>query len=106
MAQYLVGDIASVCGDLQTVITQRPTASGSNEWVQVENEDQAHAMVRFASGARGVIETSRIACGRKMGLTYVVTGTKGTLSFTQERMAELKLYRHDEPEHRQGLKHC
>ncbi|QHP54943.1 gfo/Idh/MocA family oxidoreductase [Pectobacterium carotovorum subsp. carotovorum] len=104
MAQYLVGDIASVCGDLQTVITQRPTAPGSSEQVQVENEDQAHAMVRFVSGARGVIETSRIACGRKMGLTYVVTGTKGTLSFTQERMAELKLYRHDDPENRQGFK--
>ncbi|TOL45047.1 myo-inositol 2-dehydrogenase, partial [Vibrio parahaemolyticus] len=41
---------------------------------------------------------------RKMGLTYVVTGTKGTLTFTQERMAELKLYRHDDPSNRQGFK--
>jgi hypothetical protein len=37
------------------------------------------------------------ACGRKMGLSYVITGTKGAISFTQERMAELKLYLHDDP---------
>ncbi|MCV9878069.1 Gfo/Idh/MocA family protein [Brenneria izbisi] len=104
MAQYLVGDIDSVCGDLQTVITQRPSHAGSTRWVQVENEDQAHALVRFANGARGVIETSRIACGRKMGLTYVVTGSKGALSFTQERMAELKLFLQDDPAHRQGFR--
>ncbi|PHM64934.1 putative oxidoreductase [Xenorhabdus stockiae] len=104
MAQYLVGDITTVCGDMKTIVKARPEISGSAVLIPVENEDQAHAMVRFDSGAIGVIETSRIACGRKMGLTYVVTGTKGTLSFTQERMAELKLYRHDEPANRQGFK--
>ncbi|WP_426576540.1 Gfo/Idh/MocA family protein [Xenorhabdus stockiae] len=104
MAQYLVGDITTVCGDMKTIVKVRPEISGSSVLIPVENEDQAHAMVRFDSGATGVIETSRIACGRKMGLTYVVTGTKGTLSFTQERMAELKLYRHDEPANRQGFK--
>lgn len=61
-------------------------------------------MVRFTNGAMGTIETSRIACGRKMGLTYVVTGTKGAISYSQERMAELQLYRHDEPQARQGFK--
>lgn len=60
-------------------------------------------MVRFAGGAQGVIETSRVACGRKMGLSYVITGTKGTISFTQERMAELKLYLHDDPVNRRGF---
>ncbi|PHM56778.1 putative oxidoreductase [Xenorhabdus sp. KK7.4] len=104
MAQYLVGDITTVCGDMKTIVKVRPEISGSSVLIPVENEDQAHAMIRFDSGAIGVIETSRIACGRKMGLTYVVTGTKGTLSFTQERMAELKLYRHDEPVNRQGFK--
>ncbi|PHM69397.1 Gfo/Idh/MocA family protein [Xenorhabdus sp. KJ12.1] len=104
MAQYLVGDITTVCGDMKTIVKARPEISGSAVLIPVENEDQAHAMVRFDSGATGVIETSRIACGRKMGLTYVVTGAKGTLSFTQERMAELKLYRHDEPANRQGFK--
>ena len=104
MAHYLVGDIVAVCGDMQTVIKQRPDPQDPARLLPVENEDQAGALLRFAGGAMGTIETSRIACGRKMGLTYVVTGTKGTLSYTQERMAELKLYRHDEPAERQGFK--
>ncbi len=104
MAQYLVGDIQTVCGDMEIIVKKRPEETGSGIMVAVENEDQAHTMVRFNSGAMGIIETSRVACGRKMGLNYVITGTKGTLSFTQERMAELKLYRHDEPANRQGFK--
>ncbi|HAN6049334.1 TPA: Gfo/Idh/MocA family oxidoreductase, partial [Escherichia coli] len=103
MAQYLVGEIEQVCGDLKIVVPARPAKAGSSEMVTVENEDQAHAMVRFAGGAQGVIETSRVACGRKMGLSYVITGTKGAISFTQERMAEIKLYLHDDPVNRQGF---
>lgn len=104
MAHYLVGDIEAVCGDMQTVIKQRPVTQGSDQMAKVENEDQAHAMVRFANGAMGVLETSRIACGRKMGLSYTITGTKGTIIYTQERMAELKVYYHNEPSSRQGFK--
>jgi len=97
MAHYLVGEITEVSGDMATLIPQRPSPVAGQPPQQVENEDQANALLRFSNGAMGLIETSRIACGRKMGLTYVVTGTKGTLSFTQERMAELQLYRHDDP---------
>lgn len=105
MAHYLVGEeIVSVVGDMQTVITERPNPQNLAEKVKVENEDQATALLRFANGVMGTIESSRIACGRKMGLTYVVTGTKGTLSYTQERMAELKLYLHDDDKSRQGFK--
>lgn len=105
MAQYLLAtDIVSVSGDLQTVIKHRPDPQDRNKLVEVENEDQASSLLRFANGVMGTIETSRIACGRKMGLTYVVTGTKGTISYTQERMAELKLYLHDDDPARQGFK--
>lgn len=104
MAQYLVGDIQQVCGDLKIVVPQRPAHAGSSQMMAVENEDQAHAMVRFSNGIQGVIETSRVAGGRKMGLSYVITGTKGTISFTQQRMAELKLYLHSDPQNRQGFR--
>lgn len=67
MAQYLVGDIREVCGDLKIVVPQRPASAGSSENIAVENEDQAHAMVRFEGGAHGMIETSRVASGRKWG---------------------------------------
>lgn len=104
MAHYLVGNITEVSGDMQTVIAERPDPQALDRLLPVENEDQASALLRFSNGAHGVIETSRIACGSKMGLTYVVTGTKGTLRYTQERMAELALYLHDDEAGRQGFK--
>ena len=105
MSQYLLGqDIRAVIGDMQTVIKNRPNPHNVQERLAVENEDQATALVRFDNGCMGMIETSRIACGRKMGLSYVITGTKGSISYTQERMAELKLYLHDEDPARQGFK--
>ena len=105
MSQYLLGqDIRTVIGDMQTVIKNRPNPHNVQERLAVENEDQATALVRFDNGCVGTIETSRIACGRKMGLSYVITGTKGSISYTQERMAELKLYLHDEDPARQGFK--
>ena len=104
MAQYLVGDIIAVNGDLQTVIKQRSLPGQPGQVGTVENEDQAHAMVRCANGAIGTIESSRIACGRKMGLTYEVTGTKGTIIFDQERMAELKLFTRGSNTAREGFK--
>lgn len=105
MSQYLVGsEIKTVIGDMQTVIKTRPNPQNLSEQLPVENEDQATAMVRFENGCMGTIETSRIACGRKMGLSYVITGTKGTISYTQERMAELKLYLHTDDPARQGFK--
>lgn len=105
MAQFLVGyDIQSVSGDLATIIKTRPNPHNLAEQLAVENEDQATAMLRFSNGCMGTIETSRVACGRKMGLSYVVTGTKGSIRFSQERMAELELYSHQDPSHRQGFK--
>ena len=57
-----------------------------------------------ARGAIGTIGTSRIGTGRKMGLTYEIQGTSGALCFTQERMNELKLYRHTDPPAERGYK--
>lgn len=103
LSEHLSGRrIEAVCGDLQTLIKQRPSAGGSG-MERVENDDQAQAMLRFEGGLMGNVETSRIACGRKMGLAYTVTGTRGAIVFDQERMNELQLYRHDGPQGRRGF---
>jgi predicted dehydrogenase len=113
-AQYLIGDIAEVCGMCETFIRERPLAgSGSGQTAraaagaptrEVENDDVAQFLMRFASGAVGTIGTSRIGTGRKMGLGYEIQGTRGALFFTQERMNELKLYRHGDPAAERGYK--
>lgn len=104
MAHYLVGDITEVCGDLRTVIKRRPVAGQPGQFAEVENEDQAHCLVRFANGAQGTLETSRIAWGRKMGLTFEVTGTQGSLVFDQERLSELQLYTASDAANRAGFR--
>jgi predicted dehydrogenase len=104
MAQYLVGEIVVVCGDTQTVIKERPIAEKPGEMGVVENDDHAHFMVRFANGAIGTLETSRVATGRKMGLTYEISASKGSICFDQERMSELKLYLAEGPNGRRGFR--
>jgi predicted dehydrogenase len=101
LAHTLIGPIAEVCGDLKTVIADRPLPGGGRR--RVENEDQAHALVRFASGATGTLEASRVALGQKMGLGFELTGTKGALVFDQTRLNELRLYRGGDARGRQGF---
>ena len=104
MARFLVGDIVSVCGQLETIVKERPVEAGHSETRAVNQDDQARALVRFANGAGGVIEASWVATGRQMQLAYEITGTRGALAFTQERMNELKLYTTDQPAGRDGFK--
>jgi predicted dehydrogenase len=91
LAQELVGDIASLCAMVDVVHSERPVP-GSSKTAKVENDDIAHALVRFKSGARGVLTSSRIAHGRKNGLKIEVHGSNGMLWLDNERMNELNLY--------------
>lgn len=104
MAHYLVAPITQVCADLQTVHPQRPLTADTHEMARVENDDQVHMMVRFANGAIGTLESSRIAWGRKNSLWFEVTGTKGTLIYDQERLSELQLYTANDAKNRQGFR--
>lgn len=91
MGHFLLGPIARVNANLQTVIAQRVDRA-SGERRPVENEDMVQALIEFSSGVCGTMEISRIATGYKCGLAVEVHGTRGTLLFDQERMNELKLY--------------
>ncbi|MDE8602745.1 Gfo/Idh/MocA family oxidoreductase [Marinomonas sp. RSW2] len=104
LAIHLVASIQSLCADLKVVHQQRPLAQGEQGVGHVENDDQAHMMVRFANGAQGTLEASRIAWGRKNGLSFEITGTKGTLIFDQETLSELSLYINEGNPQTQGFK--
>jgi predicted dehydrogenase len=101
MAHYLCGPIAEVVADSQIVHKSRPDGKGGR--ATVENDDQTNLIVHFDNGALGSIEASRVAAGRKMGLTYEVVGTKGAIYFDQEAMAELQLYKGADPTNRCGF---
>lgn len=103
IARYLAGEIEEVMGDIRTVHASRPLAGDRGRTGRVENEDQANALLHFASGVQGVIVSSRAAWGRKNHLSFEVHGSKGMITFDQERMNELKIYRHDGPRETQGF---
>lgn len=89
LAQFLCGPIAEVVADTQIIHPTRPGPGGPR---QVENDDQGNMLCRFASGVMGNLHGSRVQAGRKMGLTYELTGTKGSVFFDQERLGELHYY--------------
>lgn len=96
----LIGPIASVSAEIETVHKLRPTPTGSEA---VTNDDHAHITCRFESGTLGSLYISRIATGRKMGYAYEMFGTKGAIRFDQEDQNALWLYKGDAAANRQGF---
>src|SRR5580692_450327 len=62
------------------------------------------AFLRFENGATGSIEANWIATGRKMQHDFEVWGTRGALSFSQERLNELHWYSVDDRPGRRGFR--
>lgn len=103
LAQELMGPISSLTAMVDVVHKERPVPGGLQR-ARVENDDIAHALLRFASGARGVMTSSRVAHGRKNGLKVEVHGSKGMLWLDNERMNELNLYLAEGPPERRGFR--
>lgn len=97
-AEYLLGPISAVMGDMVTAI---PTRAGDRA---VAVDDIGRAFLRFANGASGSLEASWIAMGREMQHDFEVYGSKGAIAFTQERFNELKYYSAADPVGRQGFR--
>jgi predicted dehydrogenase len=91
MARYLLGHVTEATGQSRTIHKTRPIALDSAEHSPVLVDDVTFALVEFESGAVGTIEANWAASGRTMDLSWEITGTKGALAFSQERMNELLL---------------
>lgn len=104
IARLLVGEIAAVSGQATTVIKKRPIAPGASEMRKVGNDDQTQFLIEFAGGATGHIETSRIATGSHMDITYEIVGTHGAIQFDGERMNEIRIYSDRDPEECRGFR--
>ncbi len=104
VARHLLGPISAVCGQLQTVIQQRPESAGNARMRAVAVDDIAHALLRFERGCVGTLEASWVARGRKMQIDFEITGSKGALVFSQERFNELRLYKAETNSSRNGFR--
>ena len=92
VGHFLTGShISKVVGDINIVHETRKSLEDKTSQ-QVDNDDMVSALVHFENGVKGHIGASRVTWGRKCGLRWEVHGTRGTISFDQERLNEIKLF--------------
>ncbi|MFQ1699704.1 Gfo/Idh/MocA family protein [Loktanella agnita] len=78
LASFVTGlELESLCADLQAFVPGR------------ELDDNAHVMLRFKGGARGMLWCSQVAPGNENALRLRVYGDKGGIEWAQENPNQL-----------------
>ena len=104
-ARFLVGEIDAVQAH-RVDVHRRAPAAGRRRHRQsrdrgapardrrdgpVDVEDAAAALLTFAGGAYGVLETSRVAIGKRVSLQVEVYGSRGSADWDLERPDEFRV---------------
>ncbi len=86
LAGFVTGlEAESLCADLQAFVSGR------------ELDDNAHVMLRYKGGARGMLWCSQVAPGNENALRLRVYGNKGGLEWAQENPNQLWFTPYGEP---------
>ncbi len=86
LAGFVTGlDVEEVSADLATVVPGRRL------------DDNAHVLLRYGTGARGVLLASQVAPGNSNSLSLKVYGSKGGLEWNGEAPELLRFTPHGEP---------
>ena len=104
MARYLVGEVKSVSGTLETFVKERPleAAAGgtaltdrkaSAQKGKVTVDDACLWCARFDNGALGTFEATRFAGGRKNYHAWEINGSKASIAWNFEDMNYLELWK-------------
>ena len=114
--EFLVGRVSSLIADSYITTPKRPIVEGlgygddapdvteDTKWSDVTNADGTNILCTFENGAKGLVDFSRIATGRKFMQTYEVYGTKGSLAYTFDEVNRLRFYAGDDPSGRRGFR--
>ena len=89
---YLLGDFAAVNATLDTLIKQRPIASGSAETELVDVDDIALLQARLLDGTLGTVEISRMGTGATNDVTFEIFGDRGAIRFDLNEPGWLHVY--------------
>jgi predicted dehydrogenase len=98
LARYLLGEIDAVIADTAVFIPERPRPAGATAGHTraagglpgaVENDDYVSCLLRFASGARGVLAACRVSVGEQNNYGFAVHGARGAVQWDFRRMGEL-----------------
>jgi predicted dehydrogenase len=112
---FLIGQTSALIADNFVATEKRPVVdgvgygeetrlTGNEEWRDITNPDGTNLLCRFENGARGIIDFSRIATGRKFRQTYEVYGTKGSLVYDYDEVNRLRFYSNEDPNGRRGFR--
>ncbi|GAA0689811.1 Gfo/Idh/MocA family oxidoreductase [Streptomyces malaysiensis subsp. malaysiensis] len=102
LARFLLGEIDTLTADTAVFVPERARPTGATaghtratggELGPVENEDYVSCLLRFASGARGVLEACRVSVGEQNTYGFEIHGTKGAVFWDFRRMGELGVSR-------------
>lgn len=113
--EFLVGRVSDLIADSYITTPRRPiqanlglgqtaALTGQEQWADVTNPDGTNILCKFAHGARGVIDFSRVATGRKFMQTYEVYGTKGSLAYNYDEVNRLRFYTNADATGRKGFR--
>lgn len=113
--EFLVGKVSSLIADNFIVTGRRPVIEGvgfgeatvlkgDEAWSDITNPDGSNILCAFANGARGLVDFSRVATGRKFMQTYEIYGTKGSLAYTYDEVNRLRFYSNDDKVGRRGYR--
>jgi len=105
LGRFVLGsEITEVAAALETYIRRRPLPENPRKSGRVTVDDAALALVRFANGAMGSIEGTRLAPGRKNYNRFEVNGSLGSVAFNLERMNELEFFSREDEAKAQGFR--
>ena len=76
LMRWCGGEFAAVCGSMRNFIPER-VVRGEAARRRIEIDDGTIALVEFASGAQGLLQTSYVAVGNYPGVELRVYGSKG-----------------------------
>ncbi|UZD91260.1 Gfo/Idh/MocA family protein [Cognatishimia activa] len=113
--EFLVGRVSSLIADNFIVTDKRPVVdglaygeetklTGQEEWADITNPDGTNLLCSFENGARGIVDFSRIATGRKFMQTYEIYGTKGSLVYTYDEVNRIRFYSNEDANGRRGYR--
>ena len=114
--EFLVGRVSSLIADSYITTPKRPKIDGldygdaapaiteKTKWGDVTNPDGTNIICTFENGAKGLIDFSRVATGRKFMQTYEVYGTKGSLVYSFDEVNRLRFYSNDDRAGRRGFR--
>lgn len=112
LARFLVGEIGEVVGTKKTFITERPaegtssglTAQAGEGTEQVTVDDSSLFLAKFANGALGSFEATRLAPGRKNFNRFEINGSRGSLVWCFEDLNFLDYFSTADPGTQQGFR--